>query len=221
MHTTPYPYPNVCSTPVEKPTNMCFLVLESFILHWFSNAAYWNRGIMSKADLRPLKSIVINTVCCVAQAWADAFRSSPDLTGVVHVYEEMKRKGIEFPRSDLETLSPIHTPQRVRLPGDLLGRDSACATWSTSSWIFWDVTITGLKSAVLSAVFLFCSHILVWWCLSQLQSTSEVDPKPSAPAQPKPAHAYSAPPVQSPPQVPNMHMAGPINPTLDQVACFP
>lgn len=83
---------------------------------------------MSKADLRPLKSIVINTVCCVAQAWADAFRSSPDLTGVVHVYEEMKRKGIEFPRSDLETLSPIHTPQRVRLPGDLLGRDSACAT---------------------------------------------------------------------------------------------
>ncbi|XP_017339690.1 TOM1-like protein 2 isoform X3 [Ictalurus punctatus] len=54
--------------------------------------------------------------------------------------------------------------------------------------------------------------------LIQLQSTSEVDPKPSAPAQPKPAHAYSAPPVQSPPQVPNMHMAGPINPTLDQIS---
>lgn len=47
------------------------------------------------------------------QAWADAFRSSPDLTGVVQVYEELKRKGIEFPTSDLETLSPIHTPQRV------------------------------------------------------------------------------------------------------------
>uniref|UniRef100_A0A3Q2X3F2 Target of myb1 like 2 membrane trafficking protein n=1 Tax=Haplochromis burtoni TaxID=8153 RepID=A0A3Q2X3F2_HAPBU len=46
------------------------------------------------------------------QAWADAFRSSPDLTGVVQIYEELKRKGIEFPTSELETLSPIHTPQR-------------------------------------------------------------------------------------------------------------
>ncbi len=50
----------------------------------------------------------------VLQAWADAFRSSPDLTGVVHIYEELKRKGIEFPMADLDALSPIHTPQRVR-----------------------------------------------------------------------------------------------------------
>lgn len=50
----------------------------------------------------------------VFQAWADAFRSSPDLTGVVHIYEELKRKGIEFPMADLDALSPIHTPQRVR-----------------------------------------------------------------------------------------------------------
>nr|XP_020669635.1 TOM1-like protein 2 [Pogona vitticeps] len=46
------------------------------------------------------------------QAWADAFRSSPDLTGVVHIYEELKRKGVEFPMADLDALSPIHTPQR-------------------------------------------------------------------------------------------------------------
>uniref|UniRef100_A0A2I3HMQ0 Target of myb1 like 2 membrane trafficking protein n=2 Tax=Nomascus leucogenys TaxID=61853 RepID=A0A2I3HMQ0_NOMLE len=45
-------------------------------------------------------------------AWADAFRSSPDLTGVVHIYEELKRKGVEFPMADLDALSPIHTPQR-------------------------------------------------------------------------------------------------------------
>ena len=50
---------------------------------------------------------------CPFQAWADAFRSSPDLTGVVHIYEELKRKGIEFPMSDLETLSPIHTPHQI------------------------------------------------------------------------------------------------------------
>lgn len=48
-----------------------------------------------------------------SQAWADAFRSSPDLTGVVHIYEELKRKGVEFPMADLDALSPIHTPQRV------------------------------------------------------------------------------------------------------------
>lgn len=50
---------------------------------------------------------------CPWQAWADAFRSSPDLTGVVHIYEELKRKGVDFPMADLDALSPIHTPQRV------------------------------------------------------------------------------------------------------------
>ncbi|XP_068161786.1 TOM1-like protein 2 isoform X2 [Antennarius striatus] len=58
-------------------------------------------------------TIVQDKVLALIQAWADAFRSSPDLTGVVQIYEELKRKGIEFPMSDLETLSPIHTPQRA------------------------------------------------------------------------------------------------------------
>ncbi|XP_052392114.1 TOM1-like protein 2 isoform X3 [Carassius gibelio] len=57
-------------------------------------------------------AIVQDKVLALIQAWADAFRSSPDLTGVVHIYEELKRKGIEFPMADLDTLSPIHTPQR-------------------------------------------------------------------------------------------------------------
>lgn len=61
-------------------------------------------------------SVICQAVCVFAggQAWADAFRSSPDLTGVVHIYEELKRKGVEFPMADLDALSPIHTPQRVR-----------------------------------------------------------------------------------------------------------
>uniref|UniRef100_A0A5F8GBC7 Target of myb1 like 2 membrane trafficking protein n=1 Tax=Monodelphis domestica TaxID=13616 RepID=A0A5F8GBC7_MONDO len=46
-------------------------------------------------------TIVQDKVLALIQAWADAFRSSPDLTGVVHIYEELKRK-----------VSPIHTPQR-------------------------------------------------------------------------------------------------------------
>lgn len=58
--------------------------------------------------------LYVRVLCVyVGQAWADAFRSSPDLTGVVHIYEELKRKGVEFPMADLDALSPIHTPQRV------------------------------------------------------------------------------------------------------------
>nr|XP_045363026.1 TOM1-like protein 2 isoform X1 [Camelus bactrianus] len=57
-------------------------------------------------------TIVQDKVLALIQAWADAFRSSPDLTGVVHTYEELKRKGVEFPTADLDALSPIHTPQR-------------------------------------------------------------------------------------------------------------
>ncbi|XP_033907591.3 TOM1-like protein 2 isoform X6 [Acipenser ruthenus] len=63
-------------------------------------------------------AIVQDKVLALIQAWADAFRSSPDLTGVVHIYEELKRKGIEFPMADLDTLSPIHTPQRSEPEGD-------------------------------------------------------------------------------------------------------
>ncbi|XP_074137672.1 TOM1-like protein 2 isoform X3 [Sminthopsis crassicaudata] len=65
-------------------------------------------------------TIVQDKVLALIQAWADAFRSSPDLTGVVHIYEELKRKGIEFPMADLDALSPIHTPQRIaRLRSEL------------------------------------------------------------------------------------------------------
>ncbi|XP_061556145.1 TOM1-like protein 2 isoform X2 [Phycodurus eques] len=57
-------------------------------------------------------TVVQDKVLSLIQAWADAFRSSPDLTGVAHIYEELKRKGMEFPMADLDALSPIHTPQR-------------------------------------------------------------------------------------------------------------
>ncbi|XP_054913824.1 TOM1-like protein 2 isoform X2 [Poeciliopsis prolifica] len=75
-------------------------------------------------------TIVQDKVLALIQAWADAFRSSPDLTGVVQVYEELKRKGIEFPTSELETLSPIHTPQRVASAPE---GDSALHKYSSSS----------------------------------------------------------------------------------------
>ena len=47
------------------------------------------------------------------QTWADAFRGQPDLREVDKVYQDLKKKGIEFPMTDLDSLAPIHTPARV------------------------------------------------------------------------------------------------------------
>ncbi|XP_067415507.1 target of Myb1 membrane trafficking protein [Emydura macquarii macquarii] len=63
-------------------------------------------------------TIVHDKVLTLIQSWADAFRSSPDLTGVVAVYEDLRRKGLEFPMTDLDMLSPIHTPQRTVYSSD-------------------------------------------------------------------------------------------------------
>ncbi|KAK7174354.1 hypothetical protein R3I93_001539 [Phoxinus phoxinus] len=52
-------------------------------------------------------------VLSMIQAWSDAFRSSPDLTGIVTVYEDLRRKGLEFPMTELNGYSPIHTPNRT------------------------------------------------------------------------------------------------------------
>ncbi|KAK6471478.1 TOM1-like protein 2 [Huso huso] len=75
-------------------------------------------------------------------AWADAFRSSPDLTGVVSVYEDLRRKGLEFPMTDLDSLSPIHTPHRsvpdsdpaVRLQGSVRGLTAPPAVPGGTAW---------------------------------------------------------------------------------------
>ncbi|XP_071774594.2 target of Myb1 membrane trafficking protein isoform X4 [Centroberyx gerrardi] len=64
--------------------------------------------------------VLHDRVLSIIQAWADAFRSSPDLTGVVSVYEDLRRKGLEFPMTELDGYSPIHTPDRVKkLKADL------------------------------------------------------------------------------------------------------
>lgn len=47
------------------------------------------------------------------QTWADAFKGQPELKEVEKVYQELKKKGIEFPMTDLGTMAPIHTPARV------------------------------------------------------------------------------------------------------------
>jgi hypothetical protein len=54
-------------------------------------------------------------VLSLIQSWADAFRHQTELSGVVQVYHDLRQKGIEFPMTDLDTMAPIHTPQRVRI----------------------------------------------------------------------------------------------------------
>ncbi|CAJ1075728.1 target of Myb protein 1 isoform X2 [Xyrichtys novacula] len=61
--------------------------------------------------------ILHDRVLSIIQAWADAFRSSPDLTGVVSVYEDLRRKGLEFPMTELDGYSPVQGPQKT-LPGN-------------------------------------------------------------------------------------------------------
>ncbi|XP_062294688.1 target of Myb protein 1 isoform X2 [Scomber scombrus] len=57
--------------------------------------------------------ILHDRVLGIVQAWADAFRSSPDLTGVVSVYEDLRRKGLEFPMTELDGYSPVQAPKKV------------------------------------------------------------------------------------------------------------
>ncbi|XP_056257271.1 target of Myb protein 1 isoform X5 [Seriola aureovittata] len=58
--------------------------------------------------------ILHDRVLSIVQAWADAFRSSPDLTGVVSVYEDLRRKGLEFPMTELDGYSPVQGPKKVK-----------------------------------------------------------------------------------------------------------
>ncbi|XP_020481797.2 target of Myb protein 1 isoform X4 [Labrus bergylta] len=58
--------------------------------------------------------VLHDRVLSIIQAWADAFRSSPDLTGVVSVYEDLRRKGLEFPMTELDGYTPVQAQKPVK-----------------------------------------------------------------------------------------------------------
>ncbi|XP_062874688.1 target of Myb protein 1 [Trichomycterus rosablanca] len=62
--------------------------------------------------------VIQEKVLRIIQAWADAFRSFPDLTGVVYVYEDLRKRGVNFPKADVNSL--VHNPGR-RLSGLIYG----------------------------------------------------------------------------------------------------
>ncbi|XP_038124160.1 target of Myb protein 1 isoform X6 [Cyprinodon tularosa] len=65
--------------------------------------------------------VVHDRVLAIIQAWADAFRSSPDLTGVVSVYEDLRRKGLEFPVAQLDGYSSTEAPKKIKMLKTELG----------------------------------------------------------------------------------------------------
>ncbi|XP_068672676.1 TOM1-like protein 2 isoform X2 [Montipora capricornis] len=58
--------------------------------------------------------VVQDKILSLIQDWADAFRGSPDLSYVMETYESLRAQGLEFPAKNLDTLSPIYTPQRTQ-----------------------------------------------------------------------------------------------------------
>lgn len=51
-------------------------------------------------------------VLSLIQSWAEAFHGQPELQGIWSVYNELRSKGVEFPKSTSEPKVPIHTPVR-------------------------------------------------------------------------------------------------------------
>ncbi|KAJ7382287.1 TOM1-like protein 2 [Desmophyllum pertusum] len=58
--------------------------------------------------------VVLDKILSLIQDWADAFRGSPDLSYVLETYDSLRAQGVEFPAKNLDTLSPIYTPQRTQ-----------------------------------------------------------------------------------------------------------
>ncbi|KAI6177377.1 hypothetical protein M3Y97_00900400 [Aphelenchoides bicaudatus] len=57
--------------------------------------------------------IVQERILGLIQAWSDAFRGQPALSGVFEVYDELKAKGVEFPPTNFDNMVPINTPKRT------------------------------------------------------------------------------------------------------------
>nr|XP_061829851.1 target of Myb protein 1 isoform X5 [Nerophis lumbriciformis] len=105
-----------------KEVMLALTVLETCVkncgyrLHILVTTRDFTEGVLLRSIIPrnnpPL--IVHDRVLGIIQAWADAFRSSPDLTGVVAVYEDLRRKGLEFPTTELDGYIPVQAPKRVK-----------------------------------------------------------------------------------------------------------
>uniref|UniRef100_A0A3B4B0J8 VHS domain-containing protein n=1 Tax=Periophthalmus magnuspinnatus TaxID=409849 RepID=A0A3B4B0J8_9GOBI len=102
-------------------------------------------------------AVLHDRVLSIIQAWADAFRSSPDLTGVVSVYEDLRRKGLEFPTVELEGYSSHQNHKEVKtwLPLPLL---SFCA----NTVVFLNLFFSWGPVPDLSGEWAYCHYSACW-----------------------------------------------------------
>ncbi|XP_072299585.1 target of Myb1 membrane trafficking protein isoform X4 [Eucyclogobius newberryi] len=105
-----------------KEVMMTLTVLETcvkncgFKLHVLVTTRDFIEGVLVRAIIprNNPPEVLHDRVLGIIQAWADAFRSSPDLTGVVSVYEDLRRKGLEFPTVELEGYSSRQNHKEVQ-----------------------------------------------------------------------------------------------------------
>ncbi|XP_024128553.1 target of Myb protein 1 isoform X6 [Oryzias melastigma] len=104
--------------------------------------------------------IVHDRVLGIIQAWADAFRSSPDLTGVVSVYEDLRRKGLEFPVTPLEGYTPVQGTKKVqRLKTDLGVVRSNLSTMSDMMSQLDPITVKQADMELLEQLYTVCKEM--------------------------------------------------------------
>ncbi|XP_046855604.1 TOM1-like protein 2 [Xenia sp. Carnegie-2017] len=108
------------STPKDfKVINFTLTVLETCVKNCNKrfHICVCNKDFLSEMTklLQPKYNapvVIQDKVLALIQTWADAFRGKPDLIAVVNVYELLKSQGIQFPAQNLDTFSPIYTPER-------------------------------------------------------------------------------------------------------------
>ena len=101
----------------------------------------WNESTYSSCHLI---AFVLSLILCLPpiKAWADAFRSSPDLTGVVSVYEDLRRKGLEFPVTELDGYSSVQAPKKVQA---VLGADCFAAYYPGVASPLWSLLFLAIS----------------------------------------------------------------------------
>ena len=93
---------------------LCF-ILYSFAAHRFVIISYLLLFFFSFFTQNNPPTIVRERVLGLIQYWVDAFKDKPQLYAVANLYGQLKEDGVEFPPLDLDSLTPVDTPDRVRM----------------------------------------------------------------------------------------------------------
>ncbi|XP_061892312.1 target of Myb1 membrane trafficking protein-like isoform X3 [Entelurus aequoreus] len=151
-----------------KEVMLALTVLETCVkncghrLHILVTTRDFTEGVLLRSIIPrnnpPL--IVHDRVLGIIQAWADAFRSSPDLTGVVAVYEDLRRKGLEFPTTELDGYIPAQAPKRVKALKTELGAVRSNLTMMSDMMSQLDpVTIKQAATELLEQLYSVCKDM--------------------------------------------------------------